>query len=1038
MAKDDPKEVPGQLSSARREALQVTRPVAIVGMACRFPGSPDLSAFWRLLEAGSSAVTTSRPDSGADHGDGPPQSRTTDDRVCPWGAFVHGIDQFDPGFFRIAPVEARLMDPQQRLLLETSWQALEDAASLYMATGNSDSTAIGRIAFTFGLEGPAMAVDTASSSSLVAVHQAVAGLQRGEADLALAGGVNAILSPFLTRAFWDAGMLAADGRCKTFDAAADGYVRGEGCGVVVLKRLEDAEADGDRIWAVIRGSAVNQDGASPGLTAPSGSAQEAVIEEALARAGLEPSAVDYLEAHGTGTQLGDPTEVRAAASVYGRGRPSARPLLVGSVKTNIGHLEAAAGIAGLIKAVLSMGFAVIPKHLNFRKPNPSIDWAHLPVQVASEAASWPLAPGKPARAGVSSFGFSGTNAHLVVESHGAAAGRLARPRRAVQDLGVARPVAVAFPESAAGIPLALGPASSRPARLLPLSGKSASAVHDIAARFLAWLDDRSKALLLDGQGSDEDRERTAALLANMAWTAGTGRGHFDHRAGLVFGDLATLRRKLAALASGEVPGVRSGAKVAFVFTGQGSQWERMGQQLYETEPVARQILDICDRVMRDLRGVSLLDVMFGRTGAAGDVHDTAWTQPALYALECALVGLWESVGIRPSAALGHSVGEISAACATGVFALDDGLRLAAKRGELMAALPTDGPLAGAMAAVFAPIERVASAVAATNAQTEGVGLSVAAENGTHRVVSGPATLVGAFSEQFASEGLRVERLNTSHGFHSGLMDPILDDLERALEGVSQESPKLPLVGNVSGRALAPGEELAGAYWRRHARQPVAFADGVAALAEIGADVVLEIGPRAVLGPLVALAWPAEDSRGHSPSPVVVARSRYSPGGAPETEQDGDGFVEAVAGLYEAGVDPGFAGLFAGEERRRISLPAYPFQRSRFWIDPPKQPRGEIHPLLGLRRDSAAGETTFETQMSAATPEWLGDHRIFGRVVAPGALHGALAISAASSALGAGPLAVEQFRLHDLLTFPAAGDGTTEQPERTVQVVVSPV
>ena len=428
---------PAQSQSSAPEAPGRESPIAIVGMACRFPGGSDLGGFWRLLKAGANAVTLGRPGSGHKAA------------VSHWGGFVEGIEDFDAEFFRIAPVEARLMDPQQRLLLETSWRALENAgiapgslrgsrtgvfagifsndyreliassgkenATLYAATGNSDSTAIGRISYTLGLEGPAMAVDTASSSSLVAVHQAVACLQAREADLVLAGGVNAILAPALTEAFGDAGMLAADGRCKTFDSSADGYVRGEGCGVVVLKRLEEAEADGDRIWAVILGSAVNQDGANAGLTAPNPQAQQRVIEQALARAGLEPREVDYLEAHGTGTQLGDRTEVRAAAHAYGRGREAASPLLIGSVKTNIGHLEAAAGIAGLIKVALSINHQLIPRHLNFIEPNPRIDWHRLAVRVTAAAAPWPSRGGRPARAGVSSFGFSGTNAHVVVE-----------------------------------------------------------------------------------------------------------------------------------------------------------------------------------------------------------------------------------------------------------------------------------------------------------------------------------------------------------------------------------------------------------------------------------------------------------------------------------------------------------------------------------------------------------------------------------------------------------------------------------------------
>ena len=388
-----------------------------------------------------------------------------------------------------------------------------------MATGNSPSTAIGRVAFTLGLEGPAMAVDTACSSSLVALHQAVASLQRGEADLALAGGVNAILTPTLTESFASGGMLAPDGLCKTFDAAADGYVRGEGCGMVVLKRLADAEADGDRIWGVIRGTAVNQDGASAGLTVPNGPAQERVIAEALAQAGVEPAEVDYLEAHGTGTPLGDPIEVGAAAAVYGRGREVGRPLLIGSVKTNIGHLEGAAGVAGLIKVLLAMNREVIPRHLHFEEPSPRMDWERLPVRVTAEATQWPETPGRPVRAGLSSFGFSGTNAHVVVEAHG--------PPRAL-----AVPVPGRTRESGAE-DSSLG---RRGRRLLALSGRTEAAVRELAARYAAWLEER------DSERSGESDEAT--LLADMAWTAGASRSHFGRRAGVVFGDAAELRRRL--------------------------------------------------------------------------------------------------------------------------------------------------------------------------------------------------------------------------------------------------------------------------------------------------------------------------------------------------------------------------------------------------------------------------------------------------------------------------------------------------------------
>ena len=539
--------------------------IAIIGMACRFPGGADLSEFWDQLAAGESAVEEGFPADRIGRPADALRNSEGEDGGRSWGAYVSGIDGFDAEFFRIAPVEAQLMDPQQRLLLETSWQAVEDAgiapsllkgsrtavyagissndyrdliagsgtneANLYMATGNSDSTAIGRVAFTLGLEGPAVAVDTACSSSLVAVHQAVAGLQRREADLALAGGVNVILSPALTQAFTDAGMLAADGQCKTFDASADGFVRGEGCGVMVLKRLGDAERDGDRILGVISGTAVNQDGASAGLTVPNGPAQVRVIEEALSRAGAEPAEVDYLEAHGTGTELGDPIEVQSAALVYGRGRAAERPLLLGSVKTNIGHLEAAAGIAGLIKVVLSMNHGVIPRNLNFREPNPRMDWGALAVRVVSNAMDWPISPDKTMRAGVSSFGFSGTNAHVVVEGY-----RDTGDRSGVREIAPSSATGASGSSDLSASPPAASPTLEkdetrlRGARLLPLSGKSDQALGELAGRYLSWLSQRSgaPASAADGAAGVGD-ETPATLLADMAWTSSVGRSHFDCR-----------------------------------------------------------------------------------------------------------------------------------------------------------------------------------------------------------------------------------------------------------------------------------------------------------------------------------------------------------------------------------------------------------------------------------------------------------------------------------------------------------------------------
>ena len=1030
------------LDSSNEQSSPSTQPIAIVGMACRFPGAEGLAAFWRLLAAGKNAVTEGVPGSGVGRlGELFPGAVQSE--ACRFGGFIDGIDQFDAEFFRISPIEADLLDPQQRMMLETSWQALEDAGmdperlkgsrtgvfagisnneyrglilnssdtsepatSLYSVTGTSLNTAIGRVAFVMGLEGPALSIDTACSSSLVAVHQAVVSLQRSEADLALAGGVHAILSGRLFELRANAGMLAPDGRCKTFDAAANGYVRGEGCGIVVLKRLSEAEADGDRIWGVIRGSAVNQDGTSAGLTVPNEASQERVIEAALLRAGVLPSDVDYVEMHGTGTEVGDPIELRSTAAAYGKGHTADSPLLIGSVKTNFGHLESAAGVAALIKVMLAMKQGAIPQHLNFRDPTPQVDWEGLPLQVTAAAMDWPNHADRPPIAGMSGFGWSGTNAHVVVEGYGGPNGAASRLNGVYLPAGSARPVSVAAPE-----PIAEGVLRPRATRFLPLAGKSDQALRDLAGRYLAWLDELADA------GTAED------MLADMAWSAGVGRSHFAHRAGVVFSDIESLREGLSAIVeagAGPVPPAPS--KVAFVYTGQGSHWVGMGEELYHTEPVVRAVLDRCDAVLREDRGVSLLDVMFGR---AGDLSDQAWTQPAIFALECALTALWESVGVRPSAVLGHSLGELAAAQAAGVFGLEEGVRFAVARGELTAKLPQ-----GAMAAIFADVSQVEAAIDELNAASTGVGLSIAAYNGAHQVVSGPEEEVVAIEERFLAEDVRVNRLRTNNAFHSPLVEPMLDGLEAVVAGMEIAPPSLTLVSNVTGRVLELDGLLDGTYWRKHTREPVAFAPSMETLAELGVNLIIEVGPHAVLGSMATLAWP---NSGDGSGPPVALSSLLRPSSKVSQEEADRAFTAAVAGAYEAGLSLSFAGLFAGETRRRVALPDYPFQRRHHWIEAPKRRRTSAgHPLLGDRHESASGEITFETEVFPSDPEWLNDHRVFGRLVVPGALYGAMATLA--SAAEAGSPAVEDMQLHNPLIFPEEEDGSGEKG-RKVQVLL---
>ena len=1006
-----------------RGASQNGEPIAIIGMACRFPGAENLDAFWKLLVEGGNSITEGVPGSGVGRVGEIISESGAQHEACRFGAFVDDIDQFDAAFFRISPVEAEFLDPQQRMMLETSWHALEDAGidplrlkgsrtgvytgisndeyrmlvvdsnkpgeaaeNLYALSGTNLNGTSGRVSFVLGLMGPAKAVDAACASALVAVHDAVADLQQGKADLAIAAGVQAILNGRIYELRAGSMMLSPDGQCKAFDASANGYVRGEGCGVVVLKRLSEAEADGDRIWGVIRSAAVNHGGDSIGLTVPNAPALVQVMETALSDAGVSPTDVDFVEAHGTGTAVGDPIELDAVIDVYCKGREPEDPLLIGSVKTNVGHLESAAGIAGLIKAALSLKRGVIPKHLHFNDPNPCVDWENTPLKVTSEMTDWPDRNGRPRLAGVNSFGISGTNSHIVVEEY---ASYVAESVKAGRKVG------------------------KRRTRILPLSGKSEDAVKDLARSYMSWL--------CDGEAASEE------MLSDMAWTAGIGRSHFEHRAGVVFQDADSLGERLEGLL-GTYAGSddHPAGKVAFVYTGQGSQWVGMGRDLYESEPIARAVMDRCEAVFQEETGKSLLDVMFGRNAGSEDLGSTEWEQPALYTLECALTALWSSVGVRPDVVLGHSVGEIAAAQAAGVFSLEDGMRFATARGSLMSQMER-----GSMAAVFAPAERVAAEVESFNGESSGIDLSIAADNGAHQVVSGPVADVAAVVERFEDGGIRARKLNTVFAFHSALLDPVIGGLKDALSGAAIQAPSTTFISNLTGRVVGTDTVLDTSYWMRHARQPVAFASGVRAMAELGVDMVVEIGPHDVLGTMATLAWP-EAEPGNSESPTFIASMRRPPRNGSSSEPE-SGFIDAVARLYEGGLDISFEDLFVDEERQRISLPSYPFQRERYWLKEPKRRRrGVGHSLLGVRHESAQGDITFETEVFPTDPAWLSDHRVFGRLIAPGALYGAMA-AAASLAEEGGPVVVEEMQLHSPLVF--SEDDEAGEGGRIVQVVI---
>ena len=975
--------------------MKSSEPIAIIGLACQFPQAKNWQAFWRLLAAGKNTILEGSVEDGKGrHWETFRHAHTQYDSFRFLSFLYDDMGQFDANFFRISPLEAEFLDPQQRLLLETTWQALEEAGidpnqlkgslsgvytgissneygnmirrnpenapMLYMSTGNSYSTASGRVAFTLGLEGPALSIDVACASSLLAIHQAVGDLQRGNINMALAGGVSAILTSEMTESFASSNMLSPTGQCWAFDEAADGFVRGEGCGVVVLKRLSEAQADGDPIWGVIRGTASNQDGAGTGLTVPSASAQQKAIQQALDKAGLESWEVDYLEAHGTGTKVGDPIEASSAAAAYGPGRneEGRHPLYIGSVKTNIGHLSAAAGVAGLIKVLLSMRHEMIPKHLNFKRPNPDIDWEQIPLQVTAEARKWPKSNARVPRAGVNSFGYSGTNAHVIVEGY--------------QE------------ESSQSSP------SLRAVRMLPLSGRSEQALQDLASKYLRWLEEE-----LGNEGE----------LHDMAWTASVGRSHFSHRAGVVFRDKASLREGLEKVAQA-TSSTHHTPKIAFVYTGQGAQWAGMGRELYQREPIFKEVLDRCNSIFsEECPGPSLLEVLFDEATAKKHLHNPTWTQPLVYALECALTCLWRSVGVNPHVVLGHSLGEIAAAQAAGIFDLEKGLRFAARRGALMAALPEKG----AMLAVFAPAEQVQQSI------KKYPRLSIAADNGAHQTVSGPADEIADFYQQTQTQGLQAKQLFTDTAYHSSLVEPALDDLEKVIKEVRPHpfSSDTKIISSLSGDIVPEQYLLDEKYWRRQCRETVAFHRSVETLAELEVDMVVELGPHRVLGSMIELCWP-------SPSPPTILSSLLRPGKKlTPTECQGDWcWMQALGQAYQCGANINFRPLFHGEKRKRISLPSYPFQRQRHWVPTPrKQSFGIGHPLLGTRHDTPNGDTFFQTELTAADPEWLPDHRVFGRTIAPGALYATMFWAAGRECNKSQEIAIKNFQLHSPLVVP---------------------
>jgi acyl transferase domain-containing protein/acyl-CoA synthetase (AMP-forming)/AMP-acid ligase II/SAM-dependent methyltransferase/acyl carrier protein len=879
-------------------------PIAVVGVGCRFPGAASPDEFWQLLSGGIDAV------GGVPEGRWP---RVQFDVAARSGGFLESVDRFDAAFFGIAPREAAYLDPQHRLLLEVSWEALEHAGlpadglagqpvgvfvgisshdyarilaagsaihDAYTVSGNSTSMAASRLSYHFDFRGPSLAVDTACSSSLVAVALACESLRRGECRVALAGGVNLILTPDVSIALGQAKMLSPSGRCRAFDASADGYVRGEGCAVIVLKPLSQAINDGNRVLALLLGGAVNQDGKSNGITAPSGEAQAALIRAALADAGVAAEQVSYVEAHGTGTVLGDPIEFSALRNALSSG---SAPCAVSTVKTNIGHLESAAGIAGLIKAVLQLQKGAIAPHLHLKALNPLIDLKGTRFFIPSRLESWAGAP-LPRIAGVSSFGFGGSNAHVVV----------AEAPRAVDD--PRRPARCGFP--------------------LVLSAQSESALEQVASRYHDFLIDNS-----------------ASEIADVTFTASAGRSHRSFRLAVNGKTTNELASGLAEFLSGQpserfqagrTPGGRS-ARIAFLFTGQGSQRAGMGRMLYEICPPFRDSIASCeaalDRLPERPRG-RIIDP------AQNDPHHprpSEWSQLELFATELALAETWRAWGVEPAAVLGHSLGEYVAACVAGVFSLEDGLRLVAARARLMDALPD----CGAMAAVMAPFAQVEKVLRALGGPVD-----VAAINGSEQtVVSGHRDAIRAAREAFRRDGITSHSLSVTRAFHSHLIEPILDDFESIAATVRFQPPRIPVISNVSGRPAGP-EFQAASYWRRQAREPVRFQDGLESLKADGFTVFLEIGPNATLSSL---------GRSRDPAGSLAWLSSLR-GGSDEWSE----LLDALGGLYVRGFSIDWKAFYRHDQRRLISLPTYPFERGRHWVEIPETSRQPVVPSASER------------------------------------------------------------------------------------------